>query len=298
MTGTPGGGSPGPGGPGGTPPPAGPGAPTLPPTPTPSPDPNFSWKTPASLLGIAGLVAAIIFGVKACGPGEHGTTSDKKQTDIADSEAKRLPNLKIDRVAAYIKGGIAGSTNDGETTTKETNLWGPHIDVTFENRANGPALITKATLRFREMGMLDTCSAIGGPLASSANYDFAVPWPLPKMPYSVEKQISFKVDTDDLDRLTLTVGPRPTGGSPWYGIADVIFEHDGGKKLTVGPVAVVDTGDDENFYPNGGDWVIKSTDRKCLGRDAQLVDRILGTPGVVPSTELTSLRASLAKRLR
>ncbi|MFF8643973.1 hypothetical protein [Streptomyces sp. NPDC015345] len=209
-----------------------------------------------------------------------------------------MPDLKVARTSAYIKDDLAGTSDDGHTgPEKVKGLRGPHIDITFENRANGPSLITKATLKFREMGQLDKCSKAGGELGISANYDFPIPFPLPETPYKVEKEISFEVGTNELDRLTLTAGPETTLGTPWYGIADVVLKHDGGQKQTIGPFALIDTGSDEHFYPSSDEdrWVIETDDQNCLAKTSELTDHLLRTPKVTAAKELKTLQASLAK---
>lgn len=248
------------------------------------------------VVGILGVVAAVGGAIWAYGPSADSAESTREQTDVAKAEASRLPNLKVARALAYLKNDLSGTENDGHTATKKVDgLAGPHVDITFENRANGPALITKAILKFREMGTVDTCGGTGGELAISVNYDFPVPYPLPKVPYVAEKDISFQVGTNELDRLTLTAGPDSVGGRPWYGVADVILEHDGGQKETVGTFALIDTGSDEHFFPNGDDWVIDTTDGECLAANAALVDHLLGIPNVIAAKELKSLDKSLTK---
>jgi hypothetical protein len=242
------------------------------------------------------LAAAVVLGVIAYWPSADSAESTRKQTDVVTSEASRLPNLKVVRTLVYLKDDLSGTYKYGtEEPKKESGLRGPHIDITFENRANGPALITKASLKFREMGYVDTCGAVGGDLAISVNYDFPLPGRLPEAPYLAEKDISFQVGTNELDRLTLTAGPKTVAGRPWYGVADVILEHDDGKKQVMGPVALIDTGSDEHFYPDFEQdrWVIDVDDRTCLQKTSDLIGRLLDTPRVIAAKELKSLHKTL-----
>lgn len=243
-----------------------------------------------------GIPLFIIYGNDSSGTGRSQAESGEVQASTGVSEAGREPKLKVARVAAYIEGGIDGTeriTPEAEPV-KAKDLYGPHLDVTFENRAPGPSLITKATLRLREAGNLPGCHPSGGGLGISMNYDFPMPLELPKTPYEKTKDISFTVEDNKLDRLTLTMGPETVGwGSAWYGVVDVIFEHDG-TRTTVGPVAVVDTGSDGQFYPQGDTWVIENVnDPACLDETAALVDRLASIPDVTVSKELTSLRDKL-----
>ncbi|MEU6011901.1 hypothetical protein [Streptomyces sp. NPDC047453] len=216
------------------------------------------------------------------------------QASTGVSEAARQPNLKVERVAAYIKGGIEGKVVDtvDEAVLEEGKFDGPHIDVTFDNRAPGPSLVTKATVHVRESGFLPSCHQIGGNLVVSMNYDFPIP-AKPLKDYEKSKEISFTVKDNDLDRLTVTIGPDGDLIVPWYGLVDVSFQHDG-KKTTVGPIAVVDVGTDPKFRPDGDSWIIKDVvDPYCLSESSSLVDRLMGTPGVTVSKELKSLRDKL-----
>ncbi|RZU75579.1 hypothetical protein EV384_4130 [Micromonospora kangleipakensis] len=123
--------------------------------PTPPPaarrDADWSWRTPgADVVALALVVAAV-----ALYPAWKSARSDGRQEQLQASEAARLPALKVARVSAYIKDGIAGSSRNGNGgSDKENDLWGPHLDVTFENRASGPCLITRARLEFRQVRSL------------------------------------------------------------------------------------------------------------------------------------------------
>lgn len=250
----------------------------------------------SAAAAIVGIPLLIIYGNDSSDTGHSQAKSGEVQASTGVSEAERRPKLKVARVAAYIEGGIDGAAQDteGAKPVKKKDLKGPHLDVTFENRAPGPSLITKATLRLREAGRLPGCHPTGGDLGISMNYDFPMPLELPKTPYEKTKDISFIVEDNKVDRLTLTMGPETVGWGPaWYGVADVIFEHDG-TKTTVGPIALVDAGGDGEFYPKGDTWVIENVnDPACLDENAALADRLAGIPNVTLSTELKSLRDKL-----
>ncbi|WP_336054310.1 hypothetical protein [Streptomyces sp. CA2R101] len=237
---------------------------------------------------------SVYYGNDSSESGRSQAKSGEAQAITGASEAERQPKLRVARVAAYIKEGIDGKEQAAEGPKPLKDLRGPHLDITFENRAPGPSLITKATLRLREAGSLPGCHQIGGDLSISMNYDFPMPDKLPKTPYEKAKDISFTVEDNKIDRLTLTMGPENHGWeNPWYGVADVVFEHDG-TKTTVGPIAVVDTGGDADFYPKDDTWVIKNVTRPaCLDETAALVNRLVAIPDVTVSKELTSLRDKL-----
>ncbi|MFL4901633.1 hypothetical protein ACJ6WF_00135 [Streptomyces sp. MMS24-I2-30] len=267
----------------------------------PDSDLESRWRHKPNLIGlltlvatVVGIVLAIYYGNDSSESGQSQAKSGDVQASTGVSEAARQPNLKVARIAAYIKEGIDGKEQPDAGQEALTDLRGPHLDITFENRAPGPSLITKATLRVREAGVLPGCHQIGGELAISVNYDFPLPDKLPKTPYEQSKDISFTVEDNKLDRLTLTMGPENHGWeNPWYGVVDIVFEHDG-TKTTVSPVAVVDTGGDAEFYPDGDTWVIKNISiPTCLDENAALVDRLMSIPDVTVSKELKTLRDKL-----
>ncbi|WP_281155750.1 hypothetical protein [Streptomyces sp. HYC2] len=115
-----------------------------------------------------GIALAIYYGNDSSKSGQSQANSGDVQASTGVSEAARQPSLKVSRVAAYIKDGIEGK----DDTESYKGLRGPHLDITFENRAPGPSLITKATVRIREAGSLPGCHRIGGDLSISMNYDF------------------------------------------------------------------------------------------------------------------------------
>ncbi|MER5781532.1 hypothetical protein ABT104_07345 [Streptomyces mobaraensis] len=265
--------------------------------PAPPGDPASRWGYKPNVIGVLTLAATVVavgltvyYGNDSSDSGHSQARSGEVQASTGTAEAARRPSLKVSRVAAYIKGGIDGK----EGTEPLKGMRGPHLDVTFDNRAPGPSLITKATVRLREAGSLPGCHRIGGELSISMNYDFPLPDRLPKTPYEKSKDISFTVEDNKIDRLTLTLGPADHGWeNPWYGVTDVVFEHDG-TKTTVGPIAIVDAGGDGEFYPDDDTWVIKNVDDPaCLDETATVVDRLMSIPHVTVSKELKSLRAKL-----
>ncbi|MFD6080415.1 hypothetical protein ACFWG5_33080 [Streptomyces hydrogenans] len=266
---------------------------------TPDASPESRWRDKPNIIGLLTLGAAVVavgltiyYGNDSSDSGRSQAKSGEVQATTGVSEAERQPKLKVARVAAYLKKGIDGTDKAESENLKD--LRGPHLDITFENRAPGPSLITRATLRLREAGQLPRCNGSGGELEISMNYDFPMPLELPKTPYEKAKDISFTVEDNKLDRLTLTMGPETVGWGPaWYGVADIVFDHDG-VKTTVGPIAVVDAGGDSAFYPEGDTWVIESVNEpSCLDETAALVDRLKAIPGITASKELTSLRDKL-----
>ncbi|MFJ6061761.1 hypothetical protein ACIQHU_01840 [Streptomyces tendae] len=232
----------------------------------------------------------------------------EEHSEESNDLARHGPELKSDLVAsqvsAYIKGGIEGeeydATQENPVRTKLADLHGPHIDITLGNIANGASLVTKASIRFNRLQSLEPCAAVGGEVVVSANYQFKIPddqQPVPPAkPFTLTKTISYEVSANKHDRLMLTVGlPNvPDGNSPWLGVVDVILEHDGGKQLKIGPIALVDAGANSEFYPDGDKWKIPAEPAEgCIKKNIKLVSEVLKTPNLVVAREVASLDRTL-----
>ncbi|MEV0536339.1 hypothetical protein [Kitasatospora sp. NPDC050463] len=246
-------------------------------------------------LAVAVTVGFVVFQIER---------ESKTSNDLARSGPELKSNLAASQVSAYIEGGIDGEEYDGTVKnaarTKVTDLHGPHIDITLGNIANGTSLVTKASVTFNRFQSLESCAAVGGELIVSANYQFKIPddqQPVPPAkPFTLTKSISYEVTANKHDRLMLTVGlpTVPDGNSPWLGVVDVVLEHDGGQQLKIGPIALVDSGANSEFYPAGDKWKIpdKPADG-CIDGNIKLVSEVLKTPNLVVSREVAGLDRAL-----
>ncbi|CAM5302056.1 hypothetical protein AB0F92_22760 [Kitasatospora aureofaciens] len=251
-------------------------------------------------IGIAlGLVVAATVGIVVFQIEQDSQTSN----DLARSGPELKSNLAASQVSAYIEGGIDGEEYDASVQNAartKVNLYGPHIDITLGNIANGTSLVTKASITFNRLQSLKSCAAVGGQLVVSANYQFQIPdnqQPVPPAkPFTLTKPISYEVTANKHDRLMLTVGlpAIPDGNSPWLGVVDVILEHDGGQQLKIGPIALVDTGSNSEFYPAGDKWKIPDKPAAgCIDENIKLVSEVLKTPNLVVSREVAGLDRAL-----
>ncbi len=232
----------------------------------------------------------------------------ERDSQTSNQLAKHGPELKSDlalsKVAAYIAGGTTGEERDASVldapVEKVNDLRGPHIDLTLGNIANGTSLITKADITFTRLQNLKPCYGEGGPLVLTANYQFAIPDHQvavpPAKPFTLSKELTHEVVANKHDRFELTVGRKTVieGAVPFVAVMDVVLEHDGGKQLKIGPVAVVDTGNMSTFYPDGDHWVIADGPAPgCMEENAKMVSDVLRTPNVVVSAELAGLDRAL-----
>ncbi|MFJ4095072.1 hypothetical protein ACIPYS_26085 [Kitasatospora sp. NPDC089913] len=251
-------------------------------------------------IGIAlGLATAVTVGFVVLRIERESETSN----DLARSGPELKSNLAVSQVSAYIKGGIDGEEYDASVQNAartKLELRGPHIDITLGNIANGTSLVTKASITFNRFQTLRSCAAVGGPIVVSENYQFKIPdnqQPVPPAkPFTLTKAISYEVAANKHDRVMLTVGVPtiPFGKSPWLAVVDVVLEHDGGQQLRIGPIALVDTGANSEFYPADDKWKIpdKPTDG-CIDENIKLVSDVLKTPNLVVSREVSGLDRAL-----
>jgi hypothetical protein len=271
--------------------------------------PRSPW-TKGDLLTAAGVVVAVVAIVvsavqsRSNDVGSSALDEARRANDIAASAQVLRPGLQISAIAAHLTDGISGTISgpDGTTTTR-SDLPGPKIDITLANPGSGSSLITAAVLEVSDSRHLEPCVNIGGAVEVSMNYDVPIPDPSERSaPFTVTRDMRFEVESGKHDRFTLTVGPRTVveGVTPMLLIVAVTLIHDGGSALPAGTFAVVDTGDNSNFYPKPqGGWElldaasVTSKERECFRRNARLVHQILRRPGVTASTELMSLDTAL-----
>ncbi|WP_351233283.1 hypothetical protein [Streptomyces sp. NPDC002133] len=213
--------------------------------------------------------------------------------------------MKIAKVEALLGEGLKGETKEylGEgkaRTLEKFNAWGPHVKVTVQNIATAPALITKVKATFRQSFYLEPCYGIGGQFGDTVKYQVTIPDDQPrvkgsrshKVPFTKDAEMAFTVEDNAFDQFTLTTGNEITmdGESPWIGVFDVELEHGNGKKLTVGPIAVIDTGGNPAFYADGDTWHIETESVPgCTKRNAATVAKILSIPKATASKELKNL---------
>ncbi|MGA6160402.1 hypothetical protein ACPEIC_44600 [Stenotrophomonas sp. NPDC087984] len=214
-------------------------------------------------------------------------------------------DLKLAKVEAALGKGLKGESQDytGEgqkRAVEKFNAWGPHVKVTVQNIATAPALITKVKATFRQSFYLEPCWGVGSQFGDTVKYQLTIPDDQPfvkdtrshKVPFTKEAEMSFTVAANAFDQFTLTTGNEITmdGESPWIGVFDVELEHDHGKKLTFGPIAVIDTGGNPSFYADGDTWHIDTEDvAGCIKRNTATVRKIMRISDVTVSKELKSL---------
>ncbi|MFJ9638625.1 hypothetical protein [Streptomyces sp. NPDC101178] len=226
---------------------------------------------------------------------------------ISREDSQNRAELELAKVTADLK-DIEGEVLGGDRNLGKREGPAANIAVTVRNLETAPSFISKATLVFSRGGYLEGCYSMGGGLSFTGQYTFKVPdgQPLQKnrkdyylyrVPFSLSAELTHKIPPNDYEKFMLSVGPQTVSvaDSPWYGVMDVVLEHDGGKELRFGPIAVISPG--SGIYPSEEKWTIEPSPlpdwRKCMKRNAELVAEVMDTPGLVASTEFTSLDESL-----
>ncbi|GAB2947842.1 hypothetical protein GCM10027280_40710 [Micromonospora polyrhachis] len=255
------------------------------------------WLTLIGLVvAVCGLPLAII-----------GLSLQHQANRVAKEGPTLRPGLQLVGLSAYITDDLDGWSQDASEVTgpdeepptvPEQDFHGPKIDVTIGNLASGASLVTKVIVTFRESQQLQGCRAGGGPLSIGAYYDFVVPDEPPPTPYTLEKEVRYEVPANKHERIALTVGPR-VAINPWIGLVEIELVHDGDQRLRFGPVAVVDTGDNQHIYPDDtGEWIISppyEDEKPCHRENLALVTDVLETRDVTASKELVKLREALER---
>ncbi|WP_289479083.1 hypothetical protein, partial [Klebsiella pneumoniae] len=82
---------------------------------------------------------------------DHDT--EKQAVEAARNGPDLKTDLKLAKVSAYIGKGIKGTQADvtdlSSPKPQKVDILGPHVDITVQNLATAPSLITEAKARFR-----------------------------------------------------------------------------------------------------------------------------------------------------
>jgi hypothetical protein len=253
-----------------------------------------SWRSPGALLAVAALAVSLVSLYLSW----DSALTARLSAETGQREAARRSLLELSAVSAYLGDDLDGRTIPpaGEgVSEKRAGLRGPRIDVTVRNRGSGDGLIDTATVKVRRSGVLSSCYNVGGAMQIAANYD--IPLDLAAAPpYTVTKQVRFSVAAGQHDRLSLTVGPGSDnhGLEPWLGVVTVLLHYADGQDIELGPIALVDVGQNPRFHPEGTRWVIKPTqERSCMRLNARTVREIAATDGITLSKEFASLNQAM-----
>ncbi|MBQ0826779.1 hypothetical protein [Streptomyces tagetis] len=253
-------------------------------------------------------VLAVLMNMRDFSVSEEADRRARETERIGEEDGRPRAGVEPAGVTAALRGGLPGTSTDGRASpVPEDDLRGVHVEVTVRNLGDTPAVLSRATLAFRRSGHLEPCHRREGRLVHRAAYGFTVPDDRPtagdgrthETPFSLSAGLTRRISPNTYEKVRLTVGPEsvPEGGSPWYGVFDIALEHDGGKELRIGPVAVIDAGGSSGFRPEGKGWHIEPEDiAGCIARNAALVAEVMRTPGLTASAEFAALDRELRSR--
>lgn len=253
-----------------------------------------AWRSPGTLLAGAALAVSLVSLYLSW----DSARSSRLSAETGRQEAARRSLLEVSAVSAYLGDDLDGKTIPlgGEgAAEKRSGLRGPRIDVTLRNRGSGDALVDTATVKVRRSAVLSSCYSVGGVMQIAANYDIPLDMTATP-PYTVVKQVRFSVAAGQHDRFSLTVGPGSDnhGLEPWLGVVTVLLHYADGQDIELGPIALVDVGQNPRFYPKGTRWVIApKPEPSCMRVNARTVREIATTDGVTLSTEFATLDQAL-----
>ncbi|BCJ77395.1 hypothetical protein CS0771_69390 [Catellatospora sp. IY07-71] len=207
-----------------------------------------------------------------------------------------VAHLEVLAVAGGIGTDLPGWELRPDGTRKPlTGLRGAVAEVTVRNLTSNTALITRAVVTVRESRLLPACHATDVDLSVGAIHDVEIPDGSSPVPFTVTHERRQDVPGGGQAKVRLSVGSRTPTALPWTGVVDIVLEHDNGLKVQAGPVALVGTGSNPLFYPDGGKWVIQQplSDRSCVAKIRAMVAEFAAIPGVTLAAELRELETAV-----
>ncbi|MFG6194166.1 hypothetical protein [Nonomuraea sp. JJY05] len=256
---------------------------------------NESWRTPSNKLALTGTMiafASLIVSAFALVVSWEANETTKK-------EAEHRGQLDLSVVSAHLTKPSKGAAQERDASTKTAEVSVPAIDITLSNRGSGPAIVNKVRVTVLRSENLGSCWAVGGPVRSSATYQFSVPVSK-KTPFTMTKNTNFEVESAKVQRFTVTIGPSGQEAmlTPWIGVTAIELHDTDDGYINIGTFALVNHGEDPHIQPQGSSWKIDQPDNAgCMRLNARSVDAIMQTPGIMPSTEFAALNRAL-KRFR
>lgn len=170
------------------------------------------------------------------------------------------------------------------------------IDIQMFNGGGRPLLFKELTVEVLYAKALDDClPPIGGPLGFSALYDFTIPSSI-QTPSTLRANKPYKLESNDYDRLAVTLGPDGRGA--WiYTVRLGVVEADLNKTVTLGTVTLASPNSALGLFRAQpfSDDLAKS---ECLRTNSDIVEGAMRFGGVT-STDLMEwqkqLRAAVDK---
>jgi hypothetical protein len=229
----------------------------------------------AAVVGVCSLALAAATVVQT-------QVNNTKEADLQIAAVSARLSEEIDATEENMAGVVLGSS------TVHT----PKIDMTVRNAGEAESLITRADLTFRQAVRLARCTEVGGEIAIAADYHVKVPapWGEPfelyslKTPFTLHREMRFRVEPLAHDRFTLTVGPKRIHemAMPWVYEIEVSLFHDDRQVLPVGTVILLSAAGQYGIeYGEEGESPEPPADEelRCQRANLAFVDKAARRPG-------------------
>ncbi|GAA4558715.1 hypothetical protein [Planotetraspora kaengkrachanensis] len=201
--------------------------------------PRLTWEAVGGITAIAGLVAAVVFGVlQVAAPSQQAepTRGAPSAPGVPADERLELVDLSPSREPVDVP--VSQYESDGRTTAPSAGSTVPGGDsrerralvVTLRNSAGDTALLTGVKLVVHSTFEPSTCEGGAGEgVKATLNYDFRFPETL-QVPWAHTEPQVFAVRPHDADALSITMGPEKEEGLTLMWRFSVYGVSKGGKE--------------------------------------------------------------------
>jgi hypothetical protein len=173
---------------------------------------------------------------------------------------------------------------------------GAAVDIIVENLNDQSDLVGRIDVTIKEGVHLVPCEG-GGPLLSTAQYDFRIPVEDAVVNRTFSKPHKFAVNGKEKDRLTVSIGPEHLGDVDWGWIyyVDVGLVLESGKRLVASDLVLMDAERNDSIIEYVSRWdSLEQAKRACIKSNMAIVDRAAAAPGK-HSAAIGALREGVRK---
>ncbi|GAA1297089.1 hypothetical protein Psi02_13860 [Planotetraspora silvatica] len=200
---------------------------------------QLSWEAVGGITAIAGVVAAVVFGVlQMVAPADETEPTRGTPSVSAVPADERLELVDLSPSREPVDVPVSQYESDGRTTAPSAGSTVPGGDsrerralvVTLRNSTEDTALLTGVKLVVHSTFVPSTCEGGGGEgVKATLNYDFRFPEKLQGSWAHTEPQV-FAVQPHDADALSITMGPEEEAGLTLMWRFSVYGVSKGGKE--------------------------------------------------------------------
>ncbi len=164
------------------------------------------------LITAAGAVATIATLVVTLGSGGGGGGALPRDQPTGSS-ASGEPSLSV-ADAAVTHSAWINAVDQGPGGSEASKVQQSVVDITLRNTGQQPALVDYVRVTILGAAQIGNCAG-AGPGVVTANYLVRIPTSLPpkRLPLTVVRPLRFVVNSDSIDRFTISLGPRTTSAT-------------------------------------------------------------------------------------